>query len=616
MLRKRLIFAVLIGLSPAPVAMARGERTPWPPGLERFIPGDAWFLSHYVHDPKHDFLLDHWADVFNVARQSGVAESFKDLLASDMSAEEKAELNRFWSVAGSLLENLDWRDFVSREFAFAERLRGLLPDLIFLSRPPDQRREQNVAILVKVLEAVAKEHSDFKPMQSSAGGIQVWGIEADVPPTGLYVLQKGDVVGVIFGRAALDDVRSLLGGDKSAQSIAESPRYREALKHLPAPGFFVSFVDLDRLFDFLPRLPEMVFGDECPIESAATIKCLMAETIQQLAVFDYVIATSSAGDYRDETCEYTRLKVGAKSKPLYAMLKDRRPFADVLRYVPVTATGFQASPGIEPAALYDMVLNALATNVPDGKTYCDRWSQIQKANGIDVREDFLAWISGECITITLPPRFPSAYRTKDEVSLIRVKNGEKAPANLDAAIGKLRGLLDSWGQPLVVMPASGLPVEGFHSISHPMLAMSMTQPCIGVWGDWLVIGSSNEAVASVLNTTMGKAPNILDNPRFRAEGVIPKGPVRGASFMDLSRLSEEVAQVFFMLGVARAVMPPAQPNAKPVQAILDCASRLAPAASRINFYRSMSTTTVYRDNGWYMTGVTTYKRPAAAAGGP
>src|SRR3990172_2749928 len=100
---------------------------------------------------------------------------------------------------------------------------------------------------------------------------------------------------------------------------------------------------------------------------------------------------------------------------------------------------------------------------------------------------------------------------------------------------------------MLMISAAKVSSEGFREVTHPMLAMFL-RPVIGVYGDWLMIGSSSAALTKCLDVAAGKAPSIKENKRFQAEGLVPTGPVLGASFKDTSNFGQELAGVAGMAG--------------------------------------------------------------------
>jgi len=173
------------------------------------------------------------------------------------------------------------------------------------------------------------------------------------------------------------------------------------------------------------------------------------------------------------------------------------------------------------------------------------------------------------------------------------------------------------GQMLMVTPAK-VSAEGFREITHPMFAMFM-RPVIGVNGDWLTIGSSAAAVNKCLDVASGKAPSIRENKRFREEGLVPAGPVAGASFKDTSKFGQELAGAIGMVGMFGGMASagiPDDPDSRQlkqtIQSALGILMKLGPILQKIDFYSSESSLTTYDGPLTVRTeSVVTYKEHSA-----
>jgi hypothetical protein len=174
------------------------------------------------------------------------------------------------------------------------------------------------------------------------------------------------------------------------------------------------------------------------------------------------------------------------------------------------------------------------------------------------------------------------------------------------------------GQTLLITPAAIPDTEGFRQVTHPAVAM-MIRPVIGVKGEWLILGSSAEAVGQCLAVAAGKAPSVLENERFKAEGLIPKGPVAAASFADTSKFGQELGQALGMVGMfggmATAGMnDPDDAQVKQVfQRAMSVVMKLAPALQKLDFYSSEASTCTFDGASVLRTEkVVTYRPPAKA----
>ena len=158
--------------------------------------------------------------------------------------------------------------------------------------------------------------------------------------------------------------------------------------------------------------------------------------------------------------------------------------------------------------------------------------------------------------------------------------------------------------------------EGFRQVTHPMMMM-MLKPVIGVKDEWLIVGTSAEAINKCLAVAGGDAPSIMENKRFREDGLIPKGPVRSASFTDTTNFGQELGAALGVIGMvggmATASMPDQPEDARQAkriaQTMLSTMMKLSPVLQKLDFYSSESAVTTVDGLVMRQERVVTYKGP-------
>jgi len=163
--------------------------------------------------------------------------------------------------------------------------------------------------------------------------------------------------------------------------------------------------------------------------------------------------------------------------------------------------------------------------------------------------------------------------------------------------------------PLTALPAPQVEAEGFMALSHPILLSFQLQPLLGVYEDWLVIGTSPTGINKCLASAAGKTPNITTNERFRKEGLMPPAGACSASFADLSNVGQELAGACFGLGMVSGFMPN-EPETRVVKTMFSLLRLLVPALNEIDFYSSSSTTCTFDGTAWKMEAVVNLKPEA------
>jgi hypothetical protein len=161
---------------------------------------------------------------------------------------------------------------------------------------------------------------------------------------------------------------------------------------------------------------------------------------------------------------------------------------------------------------------------------------------------------------------------------------------------------------LSISPTVGL--EGFHDVS---MGMTQSKLVVGVSGEWLVLGSSAEAVRLSRATAAGEHPNVLENETMAQKAILPKGAVQRVSFQDKSGTGEDAAAVLRMVSMFGPMSISQIPDAE-VRRLLGKAlilvGKLAPVVQRIDFYDSAASAMTFDGNVWRTRAVTHYRAPA------
>ena len=625
-LRAIVLTVVLFGLSaPAPATSLPDSFT-----LGRYVPGDCWLYVHGVDNPEARFIDEHWARVLVAVRDSGFGRALKDVFVNELpNGTERESFHAIWSRTGELVSAVKWGDLLGREFVFAERMSGpmLLPDFIFLSRPNAETLEENHRGLVAILDSLQGLSESVTVADQTVHGVPVRSMSIRNAPVTVHVFRKDDVVGVVMGPRAVQEVLSLLTGGKGPAPIAACPRFRKALAEVPPPEDIVTWFDVRRLMcDIQDGCRQLVPGAFPAPEAMATAHPgttkpaddhavqTVVKLLQAGDVFDYIIGAQQTDGLQQITHSVVRLQAEYRDRPLGRILASQKRIEHFDRYIPADATAFSVFSGPDWALAYREAREFVKSTIPGGAGLLARWDDFQKSIGFNVEADVLSWLDQEFISVQMPASFVSPFgATSENVWFIRTKDPALARQKAFSAMDRGNEILQQIiGQPLLITPAENVQAEGFRSVTHPALAL-LVRLVVGVHDGWLIIGSSDRAVNKCLDCAAGKGKSILENPRFLAEGVQPTGAVTSVSFQDLSGLGQELAQLFGVLGFASMGMPD-DPGARPVKALLNAAMKLGPALAQIDFLSSSASATTFDGQAWTVRQVTTYKpaKPAPA----
>jgi hypothetical protein len=602
-----MMVTVLAGLS----AHASAGPAAQPFTLGKYIPQDCWMFVHGVHNPAHDFIDAHWARVFEEVKKSGIDVELKKLIAAQVPQEDRAGFEHGWDNAIKLLNGVRWGDLIAKEVAFAERLGNITPDLIFLCRGANDTAAANVQGLKAILDALASLSEGVSVTEDTQHGVKVWTLAAKGFPMSLHLFNQGDLIGIVVGPQALNDVLTLVAGEKGVEPVVESPRFKKALAELPLPENSVAFFDLQLLMRNLDQMFGAIFTKVSeekkePAEDALRIKGLLVKLLTQFDFFDYAITADRTEGLRSIAVSRVHLRADALDKPLCRMMTVGKPFERFDQYIPREATGFSVSSFLDLRQLYVTILDFIRESVPEGASVLTQWADLQKRMDFDIEADLFSWWSGEMVSVALPSAVKGPLASEDSVLLIRVKDAKLAAAKVNAGIDRLAAFLREHEQNLMLADAADVQGEGFRSITHPILAMQGVKFLVGVADEHLIIGNTAAGINACLATAAGKAPSIVQNERFKAEGLLPPGPVCGASFTDLSKLGQELGTAFFMLGMFGQMIPP-DPETQPIKACISLLGRLSPAINKIDFLSSSATVCTFDGQTWTIHEVLNYK---------
>jgi hypothetical protein len=621
----------LILLSACLSAGLRAEPLPKSFTLSRNVPGDCFMYVHVVDNPERHWIDEKWADVFQTALDSGIDQDIKKLVFSFMPPDQRAEVEQRIDRAIELVRKVRWADLARHEFVYAQRVasHGMGFDHMFLMRGADGSGSGNVNALAAIMKELADLTGALTIDRSEEKGIELYTLGARKKDSEkldgfFWLFRKDDTIGAVMSPPAhgqvsnlLDDTLGMLNGTTTKKSMADVPRFREAVTKITTPQDVVSFFDVRMMLSSLGRMFETVEKDHVAKsdENEKRAVAMMRSLIDKGDVVDYVISSASTRGNRTVTDHLTRIQSAKRTSPIVQMCLDRKPFVRYDRYIPVDARSFGFSSGIDLQKLHDTAIEFIRKDVPGGENAMEQWNGMLSSAGLDLQRDFFSWYGGEIISVELPATMVTPMSNTDSVLMIRVKNPEVAREKVNAAIDFVATKMQEHGQMLMMSPAK-CGDNNFREVTHPMLAMFL-RPVIGVEEEWLIVSTSSGAVERCLKVATGDAASIKDAPRFREEGLIPERPFHSMSFKDLSRQGQEMAAaaagVGMMGGMVVGMMPPDVPQEarQALQSILGIVAKLAPILQKIDFYSSSSAVGYLEDELSYRNrSVLTYKRPA------
>lgn len=585
--------------------------------LGNYIPDGGWLYIHGVHGEHMQWLQDEWNEVFDMLQKSKIHKDVMSLAMSEMDAEQKVEAQAMIDKVTTLVQGVDWAKLVGREFAFHERSgMPIGAEYAALLRGTEGSGEANFKGLHDILKEISGLSPEIKLEETKIGDMEVLTLgaanaEGPAAMVSLSLFRKGDIIGATMGDSLFKDVTGLLRGDSTVTPVVRGERFRAAIKQVDTPNDAIVFFDAHSLVHGIQTIAGMAMQGKAPDSAEAKMLSAIFGTID---VFDYVVASSSMKGRQNVTHEVSKIRDGQQGSPIVKMMTNRTAFERYDKYIPADATSFSMNPLVDLEMTYDFILDFVATNVPEGEETVTKIKSKLTEVGFDPKEQVFSWLSGEMITVSMPPAVVTGMSQADSVTMIRVKNEEIATQKVNAAIDFANAFMQQQGQQLMIQPAQ-VGVEGFREVTHPMMAMFM-RPVVGVHDGYLIVGTSTGAIKKCFDVAAGNAPSIATNERFKKEGLAPEGKFRSASFTDLSKLGEELGGALAMMGMfggmATSSMPPEE--AAGVQKLMTIIMKLGPVLNELDFFSSQASMTTY-DGKLTMTStkVMTYKSDKESA---
>lgn len=581
--------------------------------LGRAVPQGVYYYAHGAHNPERDAINARWDEigqaVVDARFQDDVRDTIRGLLTNE---EERADFDAFWEKVSELIDGIEWRGLASEEIVYFARLSGKIPEHVIMLRGDPGAADKNITGLRTMLEELVKVSEGNLTLEvAEDNGNGFWRLTGEGMPFQVQLARRGDVIAVGLAQELLRESLGLLGGGSNGQPLVDTQRFKSALASLPAAEDTILFFDIAQLFDSLRAMLEVAEQEAGDSDDTELIVGIVSKILDQLDVVDFIVSVGQTDGNRVLTHEVARLKPGGADRGIGKVVRDQKPITRFDQYVPQEATDFSVSNGIDLEVLYDLVLDFIRQNVPDGEVALQDWARVQEEIGFNLQEDLLSWLTLEYVSVTLPAATPSAFSQEDSVFLLRVRDPAKARTRIDGWINNLQALLTENNQALMISDVQVDGAEGFKSVTHPMVMMFI-RLVYGVHEDRLIISNSAQAIATCLATARGEHPSVAQNPRVQQEGLLPKGPACSVSFTDQSWLGQEIAgalgMVSFAMNMFGAVMASEDPEAGVLLGgIGKVIGKLSPIVARINFLSSTASATTFDGQAYHTKGVTTYR---------
>ncbi len=597
--RRWLVFA----FAACPLTVFGGE-LPKSFTLGKYVPADSWFMVHAVHNPERDYLGDHWQDVFDRLKESGLDKDIGSLIRKSIPESEREAFQGHWDTISTALRAVPWSKLGSREIAFSQRMGAPMPKYLVLFRSEPDQVDAHVSALSEVLNSFAKLNEKLKVEELKMGGTHVWRMAIDGPLV-IELFKHGELVGISTGSEGVSSLQPLLKGDGKATAFVDTPEFSKALAGVETPEDMIMYFGIHRLLEqmrvMIGDIDGMKKNKGEKMANANDVQRIITHAMDRLDVIDNITVSMRTEGLREFSNEVVTLLPDAANKPFAKAIMPRMSFKQFDRYVPADATGFTCSTFMDLNAMYEMVIDFLKTEFPeDSKEWLAKWEEKQAGVDFHLKNDVLSWISGEMVSVTLP----GVGMQAGGVLMVRLSDAKLAKEKIDGFVKRLQAKAEE--TQLMISPVAEIETEGFYSVMHPMMMMAQVRPVIGVHDEWLMIGMGPRDVNKVIEAGKEGAETFRQNERFKNEAVPMSGDIVAASFADLSTMGQEMAMAMSMTGMMGAMMIQGE-GAEPVRAIFGMMAKLGPVVAELDFFNSSSSVTKFDGRRWNSRTVLNYK---------
>ncbi|MFH1999338.1 MAG: hypothetical protein ABIK28_06640 [Planctomycetota bacterium] len=593
-------------------------QTPGASKIVKAIPDDVYMMIHSVHNPERQAIDELWNPVLQAITDAEIHKDILDVFSSIMPPSDQAQFNQVLDTAIPLFEGVDWSSMVKKEFLYASRMAIPIADYMFMMRGEAEKVEKNITGLKAILDtlsALAPEMlvlSEEMIHEMKAFKIDIAG---STPSFNVTIAYKDDLIVASWGGTSLvNDVIAKLAGKSELPSLVDNARFKKSMKSLPKPEDVVTYLDINGIFSPVREFVNEKLKTE--VEQAPEGKVaidIFNKIMNMVDVMDYMGAVEVTEKDRVFSHHAITMKPGYDASPIGKMFSCRKPLDKFERYIPKEALGFSAGSCINFQVLYDLILDIVKNDVPDGANLLLMWQGIQDQINFHPEKDLFGWLGDNYLSVSLPAFKPNPMGGGDAVFMLAVKDQETAKTQLNRGIDTLVAMLKEAQQMIMIKDVAIEGTEGFRSVTHPMM-MAMLNPVIGVHDNHLIIGTSPEAIKACLDTAKGEHPSVMENERFLKEGLMAKENLYSISFKDMSGLGQELGSMIQMMsmGVSMASAGMAQEEPEMGKIMIGLGKilgRIGPIVSKIDFYKSSASITTCKDGVTITTDVMNYSLP-------
>lgn len=625
--------------------------------LTRAIPADAQVVMQCRDHDGRAFVNTQYDRLWAEIEKQNFGRDLRRLF-QNMAKQSGGDPNEFdvnWQRINDLAAVVEWNTLAKREFAFAMKLAPPLGgEFIFLLMPPAERVGPDFDGLVGLLKGLVglAPPGVFELSEDGAGESRLCkvALAAGGPPLSLMLAREGETILVGVGSALPEQALALLKGESDASAtLAASARFKKAMGMLPPPTDGYVFVDIAQIMAQTKVFAQMaaqaaalaepnanaappdphsdaatnggspeVASDEPSQNGAGTqpaappavtpgIRMLAAlpALVRELEVWEFAAEVSTTDGMKTESHGVTVLRPGAAERGFGKVLYGNPPIDKPFRYIPKEATSVGVNSGFSWAALYRTVVDFVEREVPDGPAMIEQWNTQKQALPYDV-EAILGWLGGEYASFSAP--IPTPFMP-GSVYVLPVRDPGKAAAFIEQVSQDLNTALKEQNAGVEDAKIEG--ADGFKRvILPPLFAMvpGLGRPIYGLKDGNLIVGNGPEVVGLAMKVASGGQDDFSKNERYQAEGLPIIENMTAFTFADLSRMGDELSQMFAMVGLLQSFSPELRKDPVAMSA-LGMLAKVSNVLKKLDFFKSSCAIKTFKDNAEHSHTIVNYQEP-------
>lgn len=481
--------------------------------LARLVPQDAVYFSSDVG------LEEVWASITGSNFWKRVT-SLKvwDETGARAGIEDLAE--QFSENMGFELSTKNIMSLLGKELAIAlcvepgetPKIRGYL---LFRGNPKSTA-EEIVNKTWNVIKELLEELLDDAELKVSVyKGTKITSIKSTEAPVEVEFGFIGDVLALGIGNTSpeLKKIVDLAGG--TGASLAANPNFKKivaASKMTTGRYAGIFYADMQKLGDIFAAIDVSEF----PMPMQA-----MMSGMKQSFSMPLVIGGTGYID-RGLVMKLVSLPVGDVSDKMIELSLGTLPAVGKnINYVPESTlfyVGVNSTPDGE--VIWPLLLEQWekAGAMPAMNMV---FGQIENALGIKIAEDVMPWVGNEFAMLFTDVDTKPGFPYPKFALMLKIKNQAKAKAFVQKLSAVIKEFSEESGFQFKKSAYQGYSLSSV-AIMIPMpMPISLT-PCYGIVGDFLVVGSSEDLVKEMIDTSKGSRKNLSANPTFKALNIPAK----------------------------------------------------------------------------------------------